>query len=323
MTDLIETGGWVEGVYQIEMTDPVVGGPPDVTNGQGIANVQAQQLAQRTAFLKGIVDALSNAETFEVSTNSDLNVDGALLTTRASIRIAIGAAIDALVDGAPGALDTLNELSVALGDSDDAVAALTSSIANKLNSSAYTAADVLAKLLSVGVATKVEAEAGVIHNKVMTPLRVAQAIVASLGSLEGLAPTGAVIYFAADAAPTGFLKANGAALNTTTYAALFAIVGYTFGGSGSSFNLPDLRGEFLRGWDDARGIDGSRAFGSAQGDEFKAHKHTETYRETGGRADPQTSGVASVGGLLAVNTGSTGGSETRPRNVALLACIKY
>jgi hypothetical protein len=163
------------------MTDPVVGGPPDVTKGEGIANIQAQQLAKRTAFLKVITDALGDASGYGVSTNADLNVDGALLTTRASIRLAIAAAIDALVDGAPGALDTLNELSVALGNSDDAVAALTSSIATKLNSSTYTAADVLAKLITVGIATQFEAEAGVVSNKIMTPLRVAQAVSAAVG----------------------------------------------------------------------------------------------------------------------------------------------
>ena len=66
--------------------------------------------------------------------------------------------------------------------------------------------------------------------------------------------------------PTGWLKCNGALLSRTTYAALFAVIGTTYGaGDGSTtFALPDLRGEFLRGLDDGRGVDGGRALGSAQ-----------------------------------------------------------
>jgi hypothetical protein len=65
-------------------------------------------------------------------------------------------------------------------------------------------------------------------------------------------PTGSVIWYAANAAPTGYLEADGAAVSRTTYAALFTAIGTTFGaGDGSTtFNLPDLRGEFIRGWDD-------------------------------------------------------------------------
>lgn len=157
-------------------------------------------------------------------------------------------------------------------------------------------------------------------------------------------PIGAIVWHAADSAPTGFLKANGASLSTTTYAALFAVIGYTFGGSGGSFNLPDLRGEFLRGWDDSRGVDSGRSFGSAQSDDFESHTHTgstasggahtHTHVNTGGGAQgsPGTADVFSAIPATTSNAGahthtmslnSTGGSETRPRNVALLACIKY
>jgi len=136
-------------------------------------------------------------------------------------------------------------------------------------------------------------------------------------------PAGTVIYHAANTAPTNFIKANGAAISRTTYADLFAAIGTTFGtGDGSStFNVPDLRGEFPRGWDDGRGIDTSRNFGSSQADELKAHTHTfSTHYNTGAGGVP-LQGTSSPTGT--VTTSSTGGSETRPRNVALLACIKY
>lgn len=132
---------------------------------------------------------------------------------------------------------------------------------------------------------------------------------------------GSVIYIAKSTAPTGYLKANGAAVSRTTYSALFAAIGTTFGaGDGATtFNLPDLRGEFIRGWDDGRGVDSGRAFGSYQTDEIKSHKHTTDV----GTVLIAASGSSQRGAGGGVDTGFTGGTETRPRNVALLACIKY
>jgi microcystin-dependent protein len=137
-------------------------------------------------------------------------------------------------------------------------------------------------------------------------------------------PTGAVLWFAADAAPTGFIKANGAAISRSTYSDLFTAIGTTFGaGDGSTtFLVPDLRGEFLRGWDDARGIDGSRAFGSAQADELKSHSHS--MRIQGSSGGGLSTGNGDLGsGSSTGDTDVEGGAETRGRNVALLACIKY
>ena len=140
-------------------------------------------------------------------------------------------------------------------------------------------------------------------------------------------PSGAVAHFAMNTAPTGWLKANGGAVSRTTYADLFAAIGTTFGvGDGSTtFNLPDLRGEFLRGWDDSRGVDTGRTFGSNQAAAFASHTHTWqnplNYSRTQWAADGLAMPTTEAGGGAGV-TGSTGGSETRPRNVALLACIK-
>jgi phage-related tail fiber protein len=159
----------------------------------------------------------------------------------------------------------------------------------------------------------------------------------------GTNPAGTVIYYSDSSAPTGYIKANGASLSTTTYATLFAAIGYTFGGSGASFNVPDLRGEFVRGWDDARGIDSGRAFGSAQAEGTIAHEHQLPFNidSDGSIAVPTTSPFGTSGSLTVnirnggltniANTlahwhsgpivDSTG--ETRPRNIALLACIKF
>lgn len=144
----------------------------------------------------------------------------------------------------------------------------------------------------------------------------------------GAGTPGNVQYFAMTSPPTGYLKANGAAVSRTTYAALFSAIGVTFGvGDGSTtFNLPDLRGEFIRGWDDGRGVDSGRTFGTNQGHAFASHNHTWqdplNYSRTAWAADGLAMPTTGAGGG-AGQTSYTGGNETRPRNVALLACIKY
>ena len=154
------------------------------------------------------------------------------------------------------------------------------------------------------------------------------------GTLIGGVPSGAVFWFAANTAPTGYLKANGIAISRTTYSALFAVIGTTYGaGDGSTtFNLPNLLGEFIRGWDDGRGVDPARVFGSSQEDAFQGHIHGwRQYPANGGGAG--NTPLAQPGGSIRsdiVTTPLTDGvngtprtaSETRPRNIALLPCIK-
>lgn len=168
------------------------------------------------------------------------------------------------------------------------------------------------------------------------------AITAAKIAAGAAVPSGAVFYFAANSAPTGYLEANGAAISRTTYAALFAVVGTTFGtGDGSStFNLPDLRGEFLRGWDNGKGTDSGRNFGSSQTDSTalpntpfgtdNPGNHNHSYDggdrqniQSGGTSQPFSQGGNTTGSAGAHTHTITGGdSETRPRNIALLPCIK-
>jgi len=79
-------------------------------------------------------------------------------------------------------------------------------------------------------------------------------------------PVGAVQSYAGATAPAGWLICHGQAVSRATYAALFAVVGTAFGaGDGSTtFNAPDLRGEFIRGLDAGRNVDPSRVLGSWQ-----------------------------------------------------------
>ena len=145
----------------------------------------------------------------------------------------------------------------------------------------------------------------------------------SLANAPNPIEAGTIAYLGMSTAPTGWLKANGAAVSRTTYADLFTAIGTTFGvgDGGTTFNLPDLRGEFPRGWDDSRGVDSGRTFGSAQSDDLKSHTHVYDTPDSGA-VDAGSGGW--WGRTLTTNTtNATGGTETRPRNIALLACIKF
>jgi phage-related tail fiber protein len=133
---------------------------------------------------------------------------------------------------------------------------------------------------------------------------------------------GQVCFFATGNAPPGFLICNGAIVSRIIYSELFAAMGTLYGpGDGyATFQLPDLRGEFIRGVDDGRGVDAGRALGSWQADEIRAHTHSYQWFPGDGNGEFDNNyqaGHTQVTGT----TGSTGGSETRPRNVALLPCI--
>jgi len=172
----------------------------------------------------------------------------------------------------------------------------------------------------------------------------------SFGTIQGV-PTGSVFYFAASTAPTGYLKANGDTVPngsgtiqgvTADFSALYAILGSTYGSAGQ---LPDLRGEFMRGWDDSKGTDSGRTFGSSQDDATalptnpfgtsNPGNHAHSYSQLNYVASITDDGpdqFAAYSNPSGANTGGngahthtiTGGdSETRPRNIALLACIKY
>lgn len=139
---------------------------------------------------------------------------------------------------------------------------------------------------------------------------------ADLTLVAGAVPAGAVMAFAMAAAPSGWLKANGAEVSRTTYAALFAAIGTTFGsGNGTTtFKLPELRGEFLRALDDGRGVDTGRALGSAQADDNKAHLHTGSTNTTGSHTHTGTTDSAGAH-THTVPVGS-GGATNGPASTA-------
>ena len=191
----------------------------------------------------------------------------------------------------------------------------------------------------VELATDAEAVSGTDTERAVTSANVE----AALASLDSGIAAGTIITYAGNSAPADWFECDGSAVSRTTYADLYAVVGDTYGaGDGSTtFNLPDLRGEFLRGWDDGRGVDSGRVLGSSQSSDNKGHSHTASVSDPGHFHYVQTapgSGLA----IRLVNNGSTqwaqtgsattnvsvsnsteGSSEFRPRNIALMYCIKH
>jgi microcystin-dependent protein len=140
-------------------------------------------------------------------------------------------------------------------------------------------------------------------------------------------PAGAVMSFAMNSAPAGWLEADGTAVSRSTYAALFAAISTTYGaGDGSTtFALPDLRGYFVRGSGTNSDATAAGTFGAKQADAFKEHAHTLTnILAYNVNASVGTGGTAAlVSTSLAGSTNLQGGAETRPKNIAMLYCIKF
>ncbi|EAS1567773.1 phage tail protein [Salmonella enterica] len=229
-------------------------------------------------------------------------------TTAAGIEIATAAFVAAkvaqLVGSAPEALDTLKELADALGNDPNFATTITNMIAGK-----QPLDDTLTALSGKSV----------------------DGLIEYVGLGEGSAlPVGVPVPWPSATPPTGWLKCNGAAFSAEEYPELAKAY--------PTNKLPDLRGEFIRGWDDGRGIDAGRVLLSIQAGMLEKHRHPVVANDGYDskeewelatifrRAYTQGRGLdaAAAGGSLIPSPtlhsrgsiGNTGGSETRPRNIA-------
>ena len=172
---------------------------------------------------------------------------------------------------------------------------------------------------AIQLATTAEVTTGTDNTKAITP----EALTASLSALGLSIPSGSVSSFAGSTAPAGYLECDGSQVSRTTYSNLFTAISTTYGTGDDSttFNLPDLRGEFIRGLDSSRGVDIGRTIGSFQADAFASHAHTGVSGNPG--TDPARKGGANrVDDTDVYTTNAVGDTETRPRNVALMFIIK-
>lgn len=214
MANLTLTRQWVESIYQLETSDPVMGGP------DGIDNRQAKELGARTNWLKDQVDTINQDRTgyapkaspaftgVPTAPTAALGTNNTQIATTAFVKTAIAA----LVGSAPAALDTLEELARALAGDANLKATLLAEIGKKANATDFNA----------------------LHDLFV----------------------GIPIPYPLSTVPTGCLAMNGQRFDTRRYPKLAQKY--------PSGQLPDMRGEFIRGWDNGRGVDGNRALLSDQ-----------------------------------------------------------
>lgn len=301
MASLPESSTFDAGVYQLELTDPVIGGP------SGVSNAPLKNLANRTKYLKDHVDALENGNTPAGAATK--------LATARNISLSGDVSGQAAFDGSQSAAISATVLSAST-----------------------------AQAGKVQLATSAEAIAAANSSKAVTPAGLATYL-----NTSKMGVVGQVAFFAMNAVPAGWLKCNGSALSRITYADLYAAIGTLYGaGDGSNtFNIPDLRGEFLRGFDDGRGIDSGRTIGSWQrgslmagGDNLADNVMILTYLAEAANRDragldtiqdtsiyagalQYTSDLVNASTTLTTPEIALHSGMTRPRNIALLPCIKF
>ena len=229
----------------------------------------------------------------------------------------------------------------------------------KIVDDAVTTDKIVDNAITTAKITNLNVTTGKLADDSVTTTKIANDAVteAKVSVKNGFVPTGAVFYFVSTSVPNGYLKCNGDTIPngsgtvqgvTADFSTLYALVGAT---------LPDLRGEFIRGLDDGRGVDSGRTLGSTQTDQNKQHNHggatstetlegelrkiSETWNNNGtatgvfskvtgfnSNGTPDSPDSSYSGGIDFDATHShtisnDGGTESRPRNIALLACIKY
>ncbi|WP_139565531.1 phage tail-collar fiber domain-containing protein [Escherichia coli] len=272
--------------------------------------------------LKEIAAAINNDPKFSTTINNALALKAPLLSpaltgtptaptaaqsvnnTQIATTAFVKSAIAAMVGSAPAALDTLNELAAALGNDPNFATTMLNALAGK-----QPLDNTLTNLSGKDVA----------------------GLLAYLGLGEGSAlPVGVPVPWPSATPPTGWLKCNGAAFSAEEYPELAKAY--------PTNKLPDLRGEFIRGWDDGRGIDAGRVLLSIQTGMLEKHRHIvvandgydtkdewelatifkKTYTQGRGLDATNTGGSLIPSPTLHSrgSIGNTGGSETRPRNIA-------
>ena len=298
MANLTLTRQWVENIYQLETSDPVMGGP------DGIDNRQAKELGARTNWLKDQVDTINRDRTgyatkaspaftgVPTAPTANPNTNNTQIATTEFVKTAIAA----LVGSAPAALDTLEELARALAGDANLKATLLAEIGKKATATDFNA----------------------LHDLFV----------------------GIPIPYPLSTVPTGCLAMNGQRFDARRYPKLAQKY--------PSGQLPDLRGEFIRGWDNGRGVDAGRGMLSVQSDEIKSHNHKFKYIGQNQRSESNRTDIfnqLTVGDSVyrhdrrddliikvanesdvkygktpyndvSIYINNTGGAETRPRNIA-------
>ncbi|PIT49246.1 phage tail protein [Snodgrassella alvi] len=325
MANLKETSFWEEGIYQWETSDPVLGGE------NGIDNVPTRQLANRTKWLKD--NKLDKSATATNAVNAEQAKRASMADKLTNARKVGGVVFNGSADiDLPGVNKPGNQ-----NTSGNAATASKLFKPCKIGGVVFDGTkDIDLPGVNVKGNQHTFGNAGSAF-RLYNPRKINGVPFDGTQDIN-VTPAGAVMYFAQDWAPTGWLKANGAAVSRTAYAGLFAVLGTYYGaGDGSTtFNLPDLRGEFIRAYDDGRGVDQGRWLGRWQTGTPISHDDPvgpEIFDMVTMDYSARKFGDPWIGDLpkafysepYSYQRPAWSGNfftMTRPRNIALLACIK-
>ncbi|PIT07294.1 hypothetical protein BGI30_10770 [Snodgrassella alvi] len=331
MANLKETSFWEEGIYQWETSDPVLGGE------NGIDNVPTRQLANRTKWLKD--NKLDKSATATNAVNAEQAKRASMADKLTNARKVGGVVFNGSADiDLPGVNKPGNQ-----NTSGNAATASKLFKPCKIGGVVF---DGTKDIDLPGVNVKGNQHT---FGNAGSAFRLYNSRKINGVPFDGtqdinVTPAGAVMYFAMNTAPVGWLRADGAVVSRSLYANLFAAIGTIFGdGDGkTTFRLPDLRGLFLRSLDNGRNYDAKRVFGSIQDDAIR-----NITGNVGWGADALFSyvngvfkGIPRIQDRVVKTVLGTDESvdysrayfdassqvptanENRPRNIALLACIK-
>lgn len=238
-------------------------------------------------------------------------------TERLSVQQVANLVTALIVNGSPAALDTLKELATALGNDANFATTVNNAIAARLKKDGT------------------EAMSG--------PLNLGGNELKRASNLVGM-----VAMFVGTTPPAGWIKLNGATLTRASYPDLWAyaqasgsIVAeaswaansgkFSTGNTTTTFRIPDLRGEFPRFWDDARGVDSGRALGVTQA-AYAGYFNIQAGRDDGDSSEGAVQSIRYIwiNGNLVVDNGQGGPvdiavipGDNRPRNMSLMPCMKY
>lgn len=279
MSYLKETAAWEDGIYQIETSDPVLGGP------DGITNRPARELANRTAWLKQQLkeaeaaltahtrsrnhpDASVSEKGFVKLSNANQSSSETEAATPKAVKI-VNDRLNAVIDSAPSTLDTLNKLAKAIDNNPTFAEKLNQFLEQKLSKN-DNGADIPDKdlfLKNLGLLETVNlAKNATPHQRKINGKTLAQDVQLTATDVHAVTPeilrseipVGVPLPWPTERAPTGWFICNGEPFDKKKYPLL--ALAYPSG------KLPDLRGEFIRGWDAGRKVDNGRKILSTQSD---------------------------------------------------------